>query len=89
MEEKLSKSVKPDNFLLWAVLSTVLCCLPFGIVAIVYANKVDQLWYAGKYNEAEEALKKAKIWTFVTVGVGVVSTILSFLVMFIFGIFFS
>ncbi len=40
MEEN-KKNLKPDNFLVWAILSTVLCCLPLGIVAIVYANKVD------------------------------------------------
>jgi hypothetical protein len=25
----------PDNNLVWAILSTVFCCLPLGIVAIV------------------------------------------------------
>ena len=44
---------KPDNFLPWAIVSTVLCCLPFGIVAIVYASKVDTLWYAQKQAEAD------------------------------------
>ena len=52
------KLVKPDNFLVWAILSTALGCLfPIGIVAIVYANKFDSLWYAGRYAEAEAALK--------------------------------
>ncbi len=54
---------KPDNFLIWSILSTVLCCLPTGIVAIVYANKVDSLWHAGNHLEAEEAAKNARLWT--------------------------
>ena len=62
---------KPDNFLVWAILATVLCCLPGGIVAIVYANKVDPAWSAGNYREAEEAAKNARMWTFISAGVGV------------------
>ena len=38
---------KPDNYLVWAILSTVFCCLPLGIVAIVKASKVDALWAQG------------------------------------------
>lgn len=83
MEENLQKSIKPDNFLLWAILSTVMCCLPLGIVAIVYANKVDSLWYAEQYAEAEDALKKAKMWTYIAVGAGVLSNIISMFVMLI------
>ena len=39
--------MKPDNNLVWAILSTILCCLPLGIVAIVYASKVDGLYNQG------------------------------------------
>lgn len=53
---------KPSNFLVWAILSTIFCCLPFGIVSIVYASKVDGLWYAGKYVEAQDAASKARTW---------------------------
>ncbi|WP_197513887.1 CD225/dispanin family protein, partial [Mycobacterium sp. 1165178.9] len=38
---------EPDNYLVWAILCTVLCCLPFGIVSIVYSNKVSGLWAQG------------------------------------------
>ncbi|MBQ2969311.1 MAG: CD225/dispanin family protein [Bacteroidaceae bacterium] len=67
---------KPDNFLIWSILSTVLCCLPTGIVAIVYANKVDSLWHAGNHLEAEEAAKNARLWTFISLGLGVLSFII-------------
>lgn len=82
MEEN-KKKMKPDNFLVWAILSTVLCCLPLGIVAIVYANKVDTFWYAERYEEAEDALKKAKLWTYISVGAGVAGVILSTFIMMI------
>ncbi len=69
---------KPDNFLLWSILSTVLCCLPLGIVAIIYANKVDTLWATGDKAGAIDAAKKAKIFTFISLGCGIVSFIVAF-----------
>lgn len=63
---------KPDNFQIWAILSTVLCCLPLGIVAILKSNKVDNLWAMGKYEEAQAASKDAKMWTLIAAGCGLV-----------------
>lgn len=53
---------KPDTYMVWAILTTILCCLPFGIVSIVYAAKVDSLYYAEHYAEAINASNKAKNW---------------------------
>ena len=39
---------KPNNHLAWAILSTIFCCLPLGIVSIVYSSKVDGLYNAGE-----------------------------------------
>lgn len=51
---------KPDNFLVWAILSTIMCCLPLGVVAILKANKVDTLWYANQHQEAIELHQRRK-----------------------------
>ena len=51
---------KPDNYLVWAILSTVLCCMPFGIVAILKASQVDTFWAQGNQAEAIEAANAAK-----------------------------
>lgn len=64
-----SAAEKPDNFLAWAIVSTLLCCLPFGIVAIVYATQVDSYWFSGNYEAAQRAAKNARTWTWVSVGV--------------------
>jgi hypothetical protein len=56
------------NYLLFAILSTAFCCLPFGIVAIVYASQVNGLVAAGNVQAAKDAAKKAKIWSLVSVG---------------------
>ncbi len=52
----------PKNYLVWSILSTVLCCLPLGIVAIVYSTKVNDYYIMGLYNEAMRASAKAKQW---------------------------
>lgn len=57
----------PDTWLAWAICATILCCLPFGIVAIVYASKVSSKYQQGLYEEAEQASKNAKTWTIVSV----------------------
>lgn len=62
---------KPDNYLVWAILSTLLCCMPFGIVAIVKATQVDTFWAQGNQAEAIEAANAAKKWTIVSAVSGV------------------
>lgn len=72
---------KPENYLVWAILSTVCCCLPFGIVSIVYAAKVDSLYTSKQYEAALEASGKAKMWALIAarsgVAVGIIYGLLS------------
>lgn len=51
-----------DSHMVMAILVTVLCCLPFGIVSLVYAAKVSSLVAAGKIDEAIIASETAKKW---------------------------
>lgn len=53
----------PDSNLVWAILSTIFCCLPFGIVAIIYACKVNDRYIMGDIQGAIDASKKAKNWS--------------------------
>lgn len=50
------------NHLVWAILTTLFCCLPLGIVSIVYAAQVDGKRAAGDLTGAWEASRKAKTW---------------------------
>lgn len=61
---------KPPNHLVWAILSTLLCCLPTGIVAIVFAAQVDGKHAAGDYAGAQRASANAKTWAWVSFGLG-------------------
>ena len=40
------------NYLVQAILVTIFCCLPFGIVAIVFAAQVNSALAAGNYEAA-------------------------------------
>jgi predicted secreted protein len=60
----------PESYLVWAIITTLLCCLPFGIVSIVNAVKVDKLWMQGQQEAAYKASKNAKIWAIVAAAAG-------------------
>lgn len=51
---------KPDNYLVWAILSTLFCCLPLGVASIVFAAQVDGKYNSGDYSGALESSEKAK-----------------------------
>src|SRR5690242_9892722 len=37
----------PPNHLVWSILTTLFCCLPLGIVSIIFAAQVNGKWQAG------------------------------------------
>lgn len=61
----------PNNFLVPAILATIFCCLPAGIVGIIYANQVNTKLLAGDYNGALSSSQNAKLWTYLSIGLGV------------------
>jgi len=75
----MTEEVKVANYLWQSIVVTVLCCLPFGIVAIVFAAKVNGLVQAGKIEEAQAASNTAKMWCWISFGVGLVVIILQIL----------
>lgn len=54
--------VKPDSHLGLAIFTTLCCCLPLGIVAILKANDVDKLYNTKQYEAAVAASDSAKKW---------------------------
>lgn len=53
------------TYLVQAILATIFCCLPFGIVAIVFAAQVNGKLQAGDMDGALDASRYAKLWTWV------------------------
>jgi hypothetical protein len=60
------------SYLAQSILVTIFCCVPFGIVAIVYAARVSSLLAAGDYDGALTASKNAKTWCWVAFALGVI-----------------
>jgi len=75
---------EPDNYLVWAILCTVLCCLPLGVVSIVYSTKVSGLWAQGRYAEAQSASDSAKKWAIIGAVVGAVTYVIGVVLWFAF-----
>ncbi len=55
----------PKNWFVEAILLTLLCSPIFGIIAIIYANKVESRYYAGDYDGAVSSAKSAKMWVLI------------------------
>jgi hypothetical protein len=53
---------KPDSLMVWSILTTLFCCLPLGVVAIVQSSRVDSLWATKEYEAAKKAANSAKTW---------------------------
>jgi hypothetical protein len=58
------------NYLVHSILCTLFCCVPFGIVGIVYAAQVNSKLAAGDYTGAVETSKKARMWCWISFGIG-------------------
>lgn len=67
--------LRPDNYLAEAIVVTILCCNPLGIVSIVYGARVNRLYDDRRFDEARQASVNARNWFFATLLSGVISWI--------------
>ncbi|MCY4367666.1 MAG: CD225/dispanin family protein [Chloroflexi bacterium] len=63
-------AVNIPNYLVQAILVTIFCCLPAGVVAIVFAAQVNGKVAEGNLPEARRLSRNARIWCWVSFGVG-------------------
>ena len=68
-----------QTYLVPAILVTLFCFLPTGIAAIVYATQVSSKRDIGDYAGAARASKQARMWTLVSLGVGVAIVVIAVL----------
>src|ERR1700735_1893371 len=59
-----------QNYLVFAILATVFCCLPTGIPAIIYAAQVNSKLQGGDLGGAQAASSNAKMWCWISAGLG-------------------
>jgi hypothetical protein len=64
------------NYLVFAILCTICCCLPAGIPAIVYAAQVNSKLDMGDIAGATKASNNAKMWCWISFGAGVVVAVM-------------
>ena len=64
------------NYLVQSILATLFCCLPFGIVSIVFAAQANTKKGEGDIAGAMEAAGKAKTWAWVSFAAGLVVGVL-------------
>jgi succinate dehydrogenase/fumarate reductase cytochrome b subunit len=86
VDEPRKVVVKPDNNMLMAILTTICCCVPFGIVAIIKASQVNNLFAMKQYEAAQASADEAKKWSYIGIGVGLLIGIVYFIFCFV-GIF--
>jgi hypothetical protein len=76
-----AQGARPQNYLVWAILTTIFCCLPLGIVSIVFAAQVDGKLASGDYAGAVASSENAKRWAIIAAVVGVISYVLLFVIL--------
>ena len=68
------------TMLVWSIITTLLCCPPLGIAAIIQSLKVDSAWNEGRFEDSRSAFKKAKNFVIASVSIGVVAVIFQIVV---------
>jgi len=66
------------NYLWQSIVVTLCCCLPLGVVGIIFAAQVNTKLAQGDIAGARDASQKAKMFTLIGFGIGLVIIILSF-----------
>src|ERR1043165_7051329 len=73
------------NYLVPAIIS-LFCCLPLGIVGVIFAAQVNGKVAAGDLAGAQDSAKKAKLFSFLAIGLGLLGIICYVLFVVIMGV---
>lgn len=60
-------------YLILSIISTLCCCLPFGVVGIVFSAKINSAMLAGNLEEAQNNAKMARVWIIVSFAIGLLT----------------
>ena len=73
------------NYLVPAIIS-IFCCLPLGVVAVIFAAQVNGKVAAGDTTGALDSAKKAKMFSFISIGLGLAGIVCYVLIWVILGV---
>ena len=77
-------SATVPNYLVPAIIS-IFCCWPLAIPAIIFAVQVNNKVQAGDIAGAQDSSKKAKMFSFIAIGLGLLG-VLCYVIMMILGV---
>lgn len=77
-------STPVPNYMVPAIIS-IFCCWPLAIPAIIFAVQVNNKVQAGDIAGAQDSSKKAKMFSFIAIGLGVLG-IVCYVIMMILGV---
>jgi hypothetical protein len=63
------------NYLVYAILTTVVCCPATGIPAIIYASQVNTKLQLGDVAGAHTASNNAKMWCWISLALGLITLV--------------
>lgn len=58
--KRFDESKRPASYLGWAIASTILCCLPLGVLAIIFSASVNSKFERGDEEGALKASERAQ-----------------------------
>lgn len=62
----------PPTYLVWGIISTLLCCQIFGIISIVYGAQVSSKYHQGDIEGAKKYSERAAMWSIISIVVGLI-----------------
>ena len=77
-------SATVPNYMVPAIIS-IFCCWPLAIPAIIFAAQVNNKAQAGDIAGAQDASKKAKMFSFIAIGLGLLG-VLIYVIMLVLGV---
>ena len=77
-------SATVPNYMVPAIIS-IFCCWPLAIPAIIFAVQVNNKVQAGDIAGAQDASKKAKMFSFIAIGLGVLCIVI-YVIMMVLGV---
>lgn len=76
--DNVERQPMPSTYLGWNIAAAVLCCIPTGIIGIIYSTMTRNRYDRGDYAGACDASKWASVWLILSVVLGLIQGVFVF-----------